>query len=107
MNNEFTIEYFINKFEAIPEEDIGEGSLADHCALYHCGVRLERGEYVPTEEARTLGNIFSKTMSRENLSKDPTSHVFVINDDPNLGKTPKQRLLNTLKKLQNETSVQG
>lgn len=32
-STEYTIDYFIKKFEAIPENEIGRNSLSNHCAL--------------------------------------------------------------------------
>jgi len=96
-------DYFIKKFEAIPDEDIGKGRLDKHCALHHCGVHINgRGEYVETVEARKLAKLFGS-------NELPIIHK--INDgtyyfDPKVGKniiaegnTPKERILNKLRSL--------
>jgi hypothetical protein len=44
----YDVDYFIAKFEAIPEERWCEGTYDDltgrHCALGHCGIRFEAGK---------------------------------------------------------------
>ncbi len=88
-------EYFIKKFEAIPEEEIGKGSLCDHCALWHCGVVNYRKL---TEEAIALNKLFIGTNNHFVNSK--YGHVISINDHRfEFGKTPKQRILNKLRSL--------
>lgn len=90
----FDKEYFIKKFEAIPDEEIGMGELDSHCALWHCGVRIEDddddGEYIVTPEAKALCELFAK-------DKEPScSAVWSVNDNIN-GGSPKERILNYLK----------
>lgn len=97
-------EYFIKKFEAIPDNEIGQGSLMNHCALHHVGVGIvdgkQTGEYysfmnVPyiTEESFALITLFG--------GEKPTDFnaIYAVNDDPHWGKTPKERILNKLKSL--------
>lgn len=35
----FSIDYFIKKFQSLPPNGIGQGSIKDHCALFHCGLQ--------------------------------------------------------------------
>jgi hypothetical protein len=94
---EYTIDYFIKKFEAIPEEDMGAGSIYNHCALWHCGVRSGNLDYTATPEAIALGNIL-KIMYPDNIS--PLDIVFCINDNVlDNGDTPKECILNALHKV--------
>lgn len=86
---EYDIDYFIEKFEAIPEEKWGIGKFSDQdgrcCALGHCG----EGMFHSTEESNALSSLL----------------IFPagINDGDamwnHLGPTPKLRILNFLKSL--------
>jgi hypothetical protein len=104
---EYSIDYFIQKFEAIPENQIGEGEIEKHCALYHCGVKTNKDYKNLSEEAIALANIFKPlyhTQEENNLSV----YIYSINDGSDnvngiienvIGNTPKERLLNSLYKL--------
>lgn len=35
----FSIDYFIKKFQSLPPNAIGQGGIKDHCALFHCGLQ--------------------------------------------------------------------
>lgn len=90
----FTKNYFITKFEAIPANEIGEGNLSRHCALWHCGVRLGEKAYIPTNESTALIMLFG--------GKYETDYavVYIVNDGRyEDGKTAKDRILNKLKSL--------
>lgn len=88
----YTKEYFIRKFELIPDSLIGEGHLKNHCALWHCGVRSYASDMGP--EAKALADLLSQNGEGDYIT------VFEINDgDEELGKTPRIRILNALKKL--------
>lgn len=92
----YSKEWFIRKFEAIPDDEIRRGSLNKHCALWHCGVRLGEEDYVPTEEAIALIRLFGGEHDKQ------YSVVFNVNDNSfngYEGATPKQRILNKLKSL--------
>lgn len=84
----YTVDYFIEKFEAIPEEKWFNGNFKfgdKYCALGHCGMDDE----TYTEEGNELLDLFDGY----DLS------VAGINDrlDPRfLQKTPKQRILAAL-----------
>jgi len=92
MSTQYTREYFIAKFEAIPEEKWLAGTFKDGdccCALGHCGA-TEQGE---TPESRALGTIFWRGAK---------TSVVSINDGEwsrYLQPTPKQRVLAALRDL--------
>lgn len=91
----FDVDYFIKKFNAIPESDIGVG-LSERCALWHCGVRLienVKGGYSGTEESAALIKLFG------GFRRTDFHAVYSINDIGPIGQqtlTPKQRILNKL-----------
>lgn len=102
-------EYFIRKFEAIPDNEIGQGTLKNHCALHHVGMGIvdgiqtgnycdSQGKYYATEE--TLA--FIRLFGGKNASD--CGHVYIINDgnDKILQTTPKERILNKLRSLKNK-----
>ena len=99
MNIIYDKDYFINKFEAIAEDEIGIVDLEkNHCALWHCGVRISKNDdsvYEPTEESTALIKLFG------GKNEYDFTAVIHINDSPNIiyGKTPKERILNQLKNL--------
>lgn len=108
MKTEFTKEYFIKKFEAIPEKnwsvEVFKVTISTvyelyqkKCALGHCNVSLG----MPlTPEAKALSLLFRPDQDKENISTIP---VILVNDDINQfnfkGETPKQRILNFLYSL--------
>lgn len=97
METKYTKEYFINKFQAIPEEDWGKGCVDNHCVLWHCGVRIDnQGDYIPTEESEALGELLGPKEIPDVLYR-----VYRINDgavgDEEL--SPKQRILNALNSI--------
>ncbi len=85
----YTKEYFIEKFSALENHEIGSGNLKNHCALWHCGVR----DYNMTDEASALCKLFTPLTGSEFYYS-----VFSINDNTGVveGDTPKERLLNAL-----------
>lgn len=89
MKTEYTIQYFIEKFEAIPEERWTTGTFKDDlgrcCVLGHCGHNI----YRDTEESRYLYNILSGSnygaiSINDGLHRKYSQH------------TPKQRVLAAL-----------
>lgn len=109
----YTKEYFIEKFEAIPDELFTMCDLTNpknsacHCALGHCGVEADSDGfgYIYTKEALALSNILidyhtSVFGFAAGIDSNTESNVWRINDDEtkSLGKTPKERILNALKK---------
>lgn len=113
MKTEFTIDYFINKFEAIPEERWTTGTFKriintpeklDYqcCALGHLGLKKHDDIFL-NEKAKALQSFFNKDTS----GRPSCVPVTNINDDYSeryhKGETPKQRILNALKSIkQNE-----
>lgn len=88
----FDVDYFLAKFEAIPEEEWCREKLSDyngrHCAMGHCGCR-DNGEI--TAEASALDNLFDKYLSMP---------VVDVNDFLDIqGRTPKQRILAALRDI--------
>ncbi len=84
-------EYFIKKFEAIPEEKWTTKSFYTYggrcCALGHCGKRMG---LVDTDESYALGEITSCSTVAINDG---------LGDYIKYGNTPKERILNFLKQL--------
>jgi hypothetical protein len=87
----YTVDYFINKFKAIPSSKWTTGQYTigtKCCALGHCG---ERGLGVGGPEAKALGEMLRTG-----------STVVKINDGEHplyLQKTPRARILAALKDL--------
>lgn len=101
----YDVDYFINKFEAIPEKNWTTIKLSDGqgacCALGHCGVTANsNGEYVYTDEAEELIKLFGGS------SKHNWQCVSDINDlyDPHSAilNTSKKRILNKLYKIKSQ-----
>lgn len=100
---QYTKEYFIAKFEAIPDERWTTGRYINPvgdccCALGHCGYRT--GE-LPTDEGLALNNLL-----RHHLNEDQrdwgVSAAPRINDGEHLSyqqPTPKARILAALRDL--------
>jgi hypothetical protein len=107
---EYTVDYFIEKFENVPEDAWGTGCCDDFeghkCALGLCGLDslVDDDKMDNYPEAKALCVLFSKY-----LRKDVWwSNVYCINDYPfdtsstNPGKEAKERIISTLKKIKNE-----
>lgn len=99
---EYTLDYFIEKFRAIPEDKIGAGHLKNCCALYHCGVTTNQsGMYVKTAEAEALMKILG--------DEHDMGVVYRLNDNLNndykkFGDTPKKRIVNKLTQIKQSKS---
>jgi len=96
----YDIPYFLKKFESIPSEQIGQGALENHCALWHCGVGInDIIQYTPTPEAEALAIILG--------GDNALHHVYDVND--NFGKrkypynSPKERILAALREKQQKS----
>jgi hypothetical protein len=99
---EYTVDYYINKFEAIPEELWGTGKYRDKddkcCALGHCGQKA--GPVKLIEEAKALDDLIISYYK---------TNVIAINDGSyrgtpetnfmSYGDTPKQRILTALRQI--------
>lgn len=95
----YTVDYFIQKFQAIPEGKWCTGSwehLGRHCADGFCGSRSVGSKLVQTEEGVQLAKLLMPLMPNEYES----TIIFVINDNhqqsPYRQPTPKQRILAAL-----------
>lgn len=93
MNNKYTVDYFIEKFLNIPDKlwctkelfnNVGQ-----HCALGHCGTDATYDNV--NYEAKALSDIFSPDFVSEVNDGKPKYK--------RLGKTPKERIINALKKI--------
>ncbi len=104
----FTVDYFINKFNAIPHEKwtigMGEYDNDSTCALGHCGST----SMPSTKEAIALAKLLFNSLK---IGNDYEETVYIINDCKNssygggaarydgiceLGDSPKERILNAL-----------
>ena len=98
-NIEYTLEYFIKKFEAIPEKKWTVGTFEDDkgckCAYGHCGFS-DKEIINSTPESTALRILDEETRSTE-------TSIILVNDDKTnargFGHTPKQRAVNYLKFL--------
>lgn len=85
----YDIDYFIAKFEAIPEENWCRAHYTDyagrHCAIGHCGGRIGH----ETEESKALSSIFG-------------ARVLVTYVNDNSGAHPKEAILNALRDIKND-----
>jgi hypothetical protein len=93
----FDKQYFIEKFGKLTDDEVGIGSLNNHCALWHCGARQGLKGYVHTKESLALCDRVARS------SGSRAYDVFRINDDALqthcVGATPRLRILNALAKL--------
>lgn len=102
----YDVDYFLNKFEAIPEEKWITGDLefnGCHCALGHAGVVDNGSQWVETEESIALAILLGGNM---NISPyDRFRVVYRINDNKVRynHETPKQRILAALNDVKNGT----
>ena len=96
MSTKYDADYFINKFEAIPDEKWIAGEYEAGgccCALGHCGVRFVDGDSFPRIEDTEEGNALSDLFNQRGLS------VPVVNDRIDVRyqqPTPKARVLAAL-----------
>lgn len=107
----YTVDYFIQKFEAIPEGQWCTGQMEDirglKCANGHCGLVAS---YQPNEEALALVEILRplKRTNRASFPDDVLDVTACINDGLTAEypqPTPKQRILAALydiKKIQSK-----
>ncbi len=113
----YDIDYFIEKFSAIPDDKWGKYNLRNNagqrCALGHCGVKSLDED--PDEEVIRLGKILKPFYKNSLKFNDPFDIVFFINDAISgtlikdeyaslITGEPKENILNILnkaKKLQN------
>lgn len=106
----FTLQYFIDKFSAIPWHLFGEGmfnqparynggDITKYCALGFCGMR-EGSNDTPAEASALL------TLFEENLNG---ADVYQVNDGVQFwdecGDNPKERILFALDCIKNQYSI--
>lgn len=100
----YTVDYFISKFQAIPESLWASGSFSNRgrcCAAGHCGINVE-SDYDGNAEAKAFVNIF-RTIKISNMGRVYKNELFdtvvVVNDgfaEQYPQPTPKQRILAAL-----------
>ena len=92
-DTQYTVDYFIEKFEKIPDEKwvVGDfGFNGTHCAFGHCGM-VNANEC--TSESKALMSIFGNV-----------SIVRTNDGSIGIGNTPKERILNKLKEIKESTN---
>jgi hypothetical protein len=95
MNTSYDADYFIKKFEAIPEEKWAVGTYEEGgccCALGHCGFRFKREGYsetVTTDEGAALALLFKSHHRAAPVVNDGYDHRYQQS-------TPKARILAAL-----------
>ena len=95
----YTLEYFISKFEAIPENLWTVGTFEDDkgckCAYGHCG--FSDKEIISSTPESTALRVFDED------TRSPENSIILVNDDltnaRGFGLTPKERVVNYLKSL--------
>ena len=117
--NDFTCEYFINKFANIEDKywTIAQLSTFDgtkHCAIGWCGG-------YDSEETKALAKLFIKHFAIQIddpelftcLREDPSTIVYMVNDNDETygiklhGTTPKSRIINVLTTIQRKQLQEG
>lgn len=98
MNTKFDIDYFIQKFEALKDSEVGRAKVSNHCALWHCGVRRNNMSD-QTEEAEALSGILNKVLRI--CSKHWSAPVWQINDGKPRSE-PRINILSALYKIKGE-----
>lgn len=93
----YDVDYFLKKFDAIPEDDWCAGAFADsngrHCAYGHCGVYEVKEEGCITEISTSEGD------QLEAMFESSGMHAHLVNDGDTPAyqqPTPKQRILAAL-----------
>lgn len=99
MEKTYDVDYFIEKFEAIPEKLWAIGILEDgdrHCAMGHCGVRhYNTGCF--SWEAMALGNIFITNLGMGIVFINDRSEYSAFQQP-----TPKKRILAALRYIKSK-----
>lgn len=94
----FTVDYFILKFSTIPDRLWTTGKYAGEqgtkCAYGHCG--LSSSEYIP--EAAALTQLFQRYLDVNPFFIND-GHMMGVEAQFITGNTPKQRILNALKRI--------
>ena len=98
----YDVNYFINKFETIPDYEWCEGQCTkvlnnniQHCALGHCGVTKNMEGNDLTDESKALIKLFGGNPNKP-CYEGGADAVISVNDG---GPGSKQRILNKLKSL--------
>jgi hypothetical protein len=97
--------YFIAKFEAIPDSEIGTGSVSHRCASYYCGLREGMADHVVNSlpELNALGELLRPTCSWAPKTATAYGVVWRVNDGDDWGElavlSPRARILAALHDL--------
>lgn len=94
---DYSIEFFIRKFQAIHEDEIGIGSIESNCALKHCAGNSKSKYY--SEEGLALARIFDPITTSTNIVYEINDGIWWNKRFPEHWfdkKTPKQRILHAL-----------
>ena len=88
-NTKYDVDYFIKKFEAIPEKKWCTGFMfgenGTRCALGHCGAKGVFAELPP--EGRALDHLFRNILGVGVVSVNDNAYECTV------GETPKERVL--------------
>lgn len=108
---EFTVDYFIQKFSAIPDELWGCGRCENggrRCALGHCGTDTLRVWKDYNAEIQALGNLMQPLEAPEDAGNSPDVTVHLINDGQHKAyqqDTPKARILAALEQIKAKATL--
>ncbi len=83
MKTKYNKQYFIKFFQKIPAEEIGKGTLRNHCALWHLGVRIKDSQYsaTPVVEKKVMALAKILKLCYESLDFiGATAVVYNVND---------------------------
>lgn len=73
---DFSIDYFIKKFQSLPPNAIGSGAINNHCALYHCGVQKQSDI---NDESKQLAACF-RPLFNDIPYGDDNAMIWHVND---------------------------
>lgn len=129
MKQEYTVDYFIEKFSAIPKSKWKTGHLTckngAKCALGHCGVREvdrenttdqevldslvgQNDDWLMTEEAIALSALFDRFGAKNGIF-NALDAVYFTNDGEGAfdgyAKTPQERILKALNEIKEKNLV--
>lgn len=111
-NNKYTVDYFIDKFSTIPDNQFTLGEYVSKngtkCALGHCGFTNNDDTAV---EGRQLNNLMTRAfgIGAANIS-DGAKNIYYFNPSRSynakeLGSTPKKRILTALELIKAGVSI--
>lgn len=97
--NYFDVDYFLNKFDAIPENEWTTHTytryeeVVKHCVFGHCGVRVANGiDTTFTNESQALVYLFDQSLKISVININDNNVGFAFD----LEETPKQHIMSAL-----------